>query len=187
MKTYYTILGVSESASADEIKKAYRVKAKETHPDMNPAPEAAAKFMKVNEAYEILSDAKKRSVYDGRLRSAREQSQRKAAPAKKKAAPADYEEWVKAAQARARKNAGMKYEDFSRTHHYKAELTFQKVVLFAMYFVGLIFSLLIMAFPTICMFSFNWMLVFLNLALVPLGLAFLKVTWGGFSEIKNYS
>ena len=64
-RDYYEVLGVSKTASADEIKKAYRSLAKKYHPDMNPGDkEAEVKFKEANEAYEILSDADKRAKYD---------------------------------------------------------------------------------------------------------------------------
>src|SRR5210317_1880797 len=62
---YYDILGVNKSSSAAEIKKAYRKKAIEFHPDKNPDDkEAEAKFKEAAEAYEILSDADKKARYD---------------------------------------------------------------------------------------------------------------------------
>lgn len=61
---YYDILGVARDASADEIKKAYRRLAMKYHPDVSDAPDAAEKFKQINEAYEVLHDAQKRSVYD---------------------------------------------------------------------------------------------------------------------------
>jgi len=63
-KDYYQILGVTNSASADEIKKAYRKLALQFHPDKNKTKEADAKFKEVTKAYEVLSDAQKKQTYD---------------------------------------------------------------------------------------------------------------------------
>lgn len=64
-RDYYEILGVAKNASADEIKKSYRKVAMQFHPDRNPGDKAAEeKFKEAAEAYEILSDADKRSQYD---------------------------------------------------------------------------------------------------------------------------
>ncbi|MBN8587181.1 MAG: molecular chaperone DnaJ [Rhodothermia bacterium] len=65
MRDFYEVLGVSKSASADEIKKAYRSQAMKFHPDRNPGDkEAEAKFKEAAAAYEVLSDADKRQRYD---------------------------------------------------------------------------------------------------------------------------
>ena len=64
-KDYYETLGVSRSADADEIRKAYRKLARKFHPDLNPGDKAAEeRFKKVQEAYDILSDDNKKKVYD---------------------------------------------------------------------------------------------------------------------------
>jgi hypothetical protein len=66
VKDYYAILGVSPSSSETEIKKAFRKLAVRYHPDKNPAPEARLLFHDINEAYDVLGDAGKRTLYDAR-------------------------------------------------------------------------------------------------------------------------
>lgn len=79
-KDYYKILGVDRKASDDDIRKAYRKLAKQYHPDYNPNDkQAEEKFKEINEAYEVLSDSKKRSYYD-RVGSDYSQWQRRGAP-----------------------------------------------------------------------------------------------------------
>lgn len=62
---YYELLGVTRTASFEEIKRAFRVQAKKYHPDYHPNdPEAEARFKQINEAYEVLKDSQKRAAYD---------------------------------------------------------------------------------------------------------------------------
>ncbi len=64
-KDYYAVLGVSETASAKEIQKAYRTLARELHPDANPGDAAAEeRFKEVSAAYDVVGDEEKRAKYD---------------------------------------------------------------------------------------------------------------------------
>src|SRR3979490_2615396 len=64
-KDYYSTLGVAKTATAKELKAAYRKLARKHHPDVNPGDQSAeSKFKEINEAYEVLGDADKRKKYD---------------------------------------------------------------------------------------------------------------------------
>src|SRR5688500_10154061 len=64
-KDYYAILGVSKTASAKEVKQAFRKMARKYHPDVNPGDKSAeARFKEINEAYEVIGDPEKRKKYD---------------------------------------------------------------------------------------------------------------------------
>lgn len=63
-KDYYEVLGISRSATADEVKRAYRKLALQYHPDRNKSKDASEKFKELSQAYEVLSDQQKRQAYD---------------------------------------------------------------------------------------------------------------------------
>jgi DnaJ-class molecular chaperone len=64
MQDHYAALGLSSAATLADIKKAFRQLAALHHPDRNPAPDAAARFRAVQQAYEVLGDAERREAYD---------------------------------------------------------------------------------------------------------------------------
>ncbi len=68
MKDHYTALGLDSSATLADIKKAFRQKASQYHPDRNTDPNAPARFRAVQEAYEVLTDDAKRQAYDDNRR-----------------------------------------------------------------------------------------------------------------------
>jgi len=63
-RDYYDILGVGKGVGEEDIRRAFRKKAMEFHPDRNKSPDAEEKFKEINEAYQVLSDSGKRSQYD---------------------------------------------------------------------------------------------------------------------------
>ncbi|MGD8385691.1 MAG: DnaJ domain-containing protein [Desulfobacteraceae bacterium] len=67
MQDYYVVLGIGKGASLEKIKKAYRSVVKKHHPDVTPSQESKERFLKIREAYEILSDETKRRQYDAAL------------------------------------------------------------------------------------------------------------------------
>lgn len=90
-RTHYETLGIPEAVSADEIKAAFRARARETHPDRNAGSQASeAAFKEVNEAYQVLGDAMLKAAYDGELGMARfrDAVARAAAAARSKPVPA---------------------------------------------------------------------------------------------------
>jgi len=76
MKDYYKILGIKRDADIDQIKKAFREKAKKYHPDLKGDKEDQDKLIEIQEAYEVLSDKKKKERYDEELRRLEEEKER---------------------------------------------------------------------------------------------------------------
>jgi hypothetical protein len=101
---YYEILGVSRQSSNTEIAKAFRQLAKEYHPDINKSPDAKTKFIAIYEAYSILKDDQKRSLYD-RITFEKEETINTANTA-------NYSNWQKTAKEEGKYYSETKYNDF---------------------------------------------------------------------------
>ncbi len=111
---YYRILGLPENADLEQIKRAYRIKAKLYHPDISKVPNAHEKFIEVNEAYEFLINLKAQPSYFSR--EAMEQK---------------YQEWVRnereKARARAAYQAKKRYEQFKKSPLYRTSLRLSNI------------------------------------------------------------
>lgn len=102
LKDYYAILGVSKSATLEEIKKAFRTKAKQYHPDVCKLPDAHERFIEIGEAYEILRDPNTRREYDELIMSAKSRTRNNYS---------DFETTRQRAQAQAENCADMTLEE----------------------------------------------------------------------------
>lgn len=207
-KTYYDILGLTTAASQEDIKRAYRKLAMESHPDLNKSNGAKAKFLKLTEAYEILNDKDKRLVYNQKLRDhaamaagrayaqqrrqqargqANGQSHAGAATGANSAYPQDeaFQAWVRKAKAQANAQARMKYQEFKQSKFAKTEasifLYLQFVIMAAMFLFGAV----ILAVPFVLMFAINWKCVFLGVVFVPVAFKIFREARSGIREIRQ--
>lgn len=180
--TYYHILGIDAKAKPDDIKRAYRQRAKQYHPDLNPAPGASEQFIQITEAYEILYDPRKRAAYDQRLSTpARTREQ----PSQAEQREAAYRQWVSDAQRRAQHYAQMEYTRFyksrfeaaeARTFLYLQFLVFAMVMLIGTFFISL---------PLLAFFYVDWKCIFFAVILVPMALKIYSQGWRGLQEIRR--
>ncbi len=121
MATYSQIIGIPPNASVSTLKKAYRKKARELHPDLNPSPDANEQFIRLNEAYEYLLNQKTGKVFQ-------EQEQEYTRPQSPVKTYAQWkEEEREKARERARRHARMKYEEFKKTSYYQNELALENL------------------------------------------------------------
>ncbi len=150
MKDYYKILEIDSRASLDEIKAAYRKLAKKYHPDLNKSPEAAALFIEITEAYEVLS-----------FRLANKQADDNATRMDE-----EYEEFIKRVREAAQRRARMKYEKFQKEHEAFQESGLYDLVLLLKY-IGLfllpIFAAALVLFPIITAIVYQEVMIFFYL------------------------
>jgi hypothetical protein len=128
IQEYYQILGISAQASLDELKQAYRIKAKQLHPDRNKSAQAHDEFILLNEAYEYLLNKKTGKIATINMHS-------------------HYTDWVTAerekAKAKAREYARMQYEEFINSDHYRSLTSISAVIdsLYILFGAGLFIGL----------------------------------------------
>ena len=123
---YYEILGVTSKASLNEIKKAFRTRAKQLHPDVNKSPDANRQFILLLEAYEYLVNSKTGKVYDEDTIATRHYS--------------TYQRWQDNEAARARHRAEyysrVNYQKFSDSEYYKTMTSFNNILGYVGFFIS---------------------------------------------------
>ncbi|MCF8255712.1 MAG: J domain-containing protein [Bacteroidia bacterium] len=139
IEQYYEILGVNKHATLADIKKAYRQKAKQLHPDVNNSPDANEEFILINEAYEYLQNIKTGKIYRNNKESY----------SGRKTNYQTNEDWERTereeARARAQRHAQMEYEAFIKTDFYKTTLSLNVIA----DFFSILTTLLIFTTPII--------------------------------------
>jgi DnaJ-domain-containing protein 1 len=124
MKDYYRILELPESADVEDIKRAYRRLAKLYHPDLNDDPSSARRFILINEAYEFLSDDRRRAYYRARRAT-------RVSDAELERREAYYREWAQkqqqAARQRAEQYARADYDAFTKSKVYRTAMVMNRV------------------------------------------------------------
>lgn len=182
-RNYYQLLGISAKATSEEVKKAYRVKAKASHPDVNPRPGAAEEFVLIAEAFEILYDPDKRAIYDLRLNRDRRPPRTGATASQQQKA---YEAWVRQARAQAQANARMNYDDFKRKS--KLERAELEIYHYLQYFViGLmaLIAVFMLLLPVFAMIKGRWWMIFFAIPLAPISFKLLDECRKGFKSLKS--
>lgn len=179
---YYHTLGVSQKASQDEIKRAYRKKAMASHPDVNDTPGATATFLRINEAYEILSDPDKRNVYDHRLNGRVRAASDATAKARR---DATYRDWVAQANARARQSARMSYDDFKRSRFDRAEETVFLYLQFLIMGAMILMGFFILTLPVAGMLWVDWRGIFFALITTPIAMKIFSEAISGIQQIRE--
>ena len=187
---YYDVLGLRSSATAEEIKKAYRKLAKTSHPDVSSKPNAAEQFVKIAEAFEILSDPDKRAVYDHRLRRDRLPPTRSASPRPSSGQgpgqQAQYEAWVRQARARANSHSQMPYDSFKRKSKLeKADLEAYFYVQYFLLGVVLLMAFFLLVLPLYIMLIGFWWGIFLAVPLTPFAFKLYDEVRKAYRQMKS--
>jgi len=173
-KNYYKILDISQDASIAEIKRAFRKKAKEYHPELNNTSEAEDNFILVNEAYDILIHPKAREIHTAEISSFIN-------PLKNPS----YAHWVKVAQERALVHLRLPYNEFTRTKFYQSTNTLP----YLLFVVEMIVGILLLCFSLFTLWYADEqrvLSVVLFLASLPIAIFLIVQAAAGFASMSKF-
>lgn len=180
MKDYFSILELSDNASMDDIKTAYRKLAKRYHPDVNKSPDAHEKFCEITEAYEFLihhwikfSDKRSDKIKYEQYYQQQHQS-------------ADYERFRREAQEKARRQARMRYEKFKKQHEAFQESGLNDIALIftmLMRFISAVLFFALFFTPIVFAVKAHWTWIFLILFMWPFAIG---LAWNYYDHRTNY-
>ncbi|MCS6824831.1 MAG: DnaJ domain-containing protein [Cytophagaceae bacterium] len=176
MSSYYSILGVSTNASEDEIKKAYRKKAKLLHPDVNKSPDALVRFQLLQLAYEILINKEKRFIYDQSI-------QKSTDPLKA------YNDWIAQQKAMQEREAFLKHQEFLRKRHQIMNSKYYYIKLWSLYIIFafcMVATLGVLLASAMLIFRVHVLLFFILLPFISAALYLLKYIVDKFKERIKY-
>ena len=169
--SYYAILGIERNAGLDDIKKAYRTKAKILHPDKNKNADAQEQFVLLNEAYEYLQNVRTGKLYDPKKTTARTQTRTQ--PQGRRT----YDDWQNTdrdkARERAKAYAKMKYDEFTKTDEYKKIVALDTVASYIGFFMAIavcfILPLLATIFYGVQGFGGSILIIFISMPMTVIG------------------
>lgn len=162
MADYYALLGLSEDASEEEVRKAYRRLAKQLHPDVNPSKDANARFVLIQQAYEALIDQEKRFKYDQKTKTTTDPF-------------IYYKQKLEALKARREEEDRKRYQEFLKTRDKIKGSKFYYPYKISFYFGALILMVLSILILGSCLFAIVQYHFFMFFFLLPFicGAAFL--------------
>jgi hypothetical protein len=175
--SYYKILDVQENASDDEIRKAYRRKAKLFHPDVNRSPDAHSNFVMLTTAYEILINKTKRQRYDYKKNNAGDPFR-------------SYNEWVRVQKVKAEYEARLRYYEFlkKRERFQKNSFLYYRSLAFVYMVTGFCFLIgtFVITICSILIFKEHPMWFFFLLPFICGGIYLIKSTFDWYKDSKRY-